>query len=334
MQSSRWGALKTRFGWEAERVTVLDGDAIVAGAQVLYRSLPLNLGRLAYVPMGPVVSWEDEEQVRALLIALQRTVRQHGAFCLKVEPAVPARPDRAATLASHGFRPSRQTVQWRSTILTDLGCAEEEIPTHFSGGHRRTVRKSAEAGVSVRPGTAADVTAFSELLGSTSDRKQFAVYPDDYYAASYELLGSGGLGHLVVATYEDTPVAGVMVFTLGARAYMLYAASSSAHRELSPGYLAQWEALRWAHAQGCVVYDWCGIPDEVGEDPERYARDARQDGMWGVYRFKRGFGGQVVGYLGTHDQVYNRSLYCLYNHAIDFLENGLGENWNRRLFSG
>ena len=120
MQSSRWGALKARFGWDVERLAVRDGDAIVAGAQVLYRSLPLNLGRLAYIPMGPVVDWDDEEQVNTLLLALQRTVQQRGAFCLKVEPAVLARPDRAAKLASHGFRPSRQTVQWRSTILVDL----------------------------------------------------------------------------------------------------------------------------------------------------------------------------------------------------------------------
>ena len=50
--------------------------------------------------------------------------------------------------------------------------------------------------------------------------------------------------------------------------------------------------------------------------------------------FKRGFGGQVVSYLGTHDQIYRRSVYFLYNHAIDFLLNRLGETWNRKLFSG
>ena len=334
MQSSRWAALKTRFGWGAERVTVLDGDTIIAGAQVLYRPLPLNLGSLAYVPMGPVVDWENEDNVSAVLLALERAARQRRAFCLKVEPAVPARQDRAATLASHAFRPGRQTVQWRSTLLNDVGCSEAEIRAGFSSGHRRIMRTSAEAGVSVRPGAAADVAAFSELLASTGDRKEFAVYPADYYAASYELLGPDGLGYLAVATHEDMPIAGVMVFRLGVRAYMLYAASSSAHRALSPSYLAQWEAIRWAHAQGCAVYDWCGIPDEVGKDPGRYAHDGRTDGMWGVYRFKRGFGGKVVGYLGTHDQVYNRSLYRLYNSAVHFLENGLGEAWNRRLFSG
>jgi lipid II:glycine glycyltransferase (peptidoglycan interpeptide bridge formation enzyme) len=56
--------------------------------------------------------------------------------------------------------------------------------------------------------------------------------------------------------------------------------------------------------------------------------------MWGVYRFKRGFGGQVVGYLGTYDQVYSRWLYALYGYAIDFLHRRLGESWNRKLFSG
>ena len=46
-----------------------------------------------------------------------------------------------------------------------------------------------------------------------------------------------------------------------------------------------------------------GIPDEVGADPARYADDfaEQQGGLWGVYRFKQGFGGQVVRYTGAWD---------------------------------
>jgi peptidoglycan pentaglycine glycine transferase (the first glycine) len=334
MQTSRWGALKARFGWTVERLAVFEGDVIVAGAQVLYRSLPLNLGRLAYVPMGPVVDWTDDGRVGAVLGVLQRAVGKQRAFCLKVEPAVLDDPDHAAKLLSRGFSPSPQTVQWRSTILVDLDCAEDEILARFGKEHRRKVRKAAREGITVRPGTAADIPAFYELLGETAERKEFAAYPPDYYRASYDLLAAEGLGQLFVATWEDAILAGTLIFTMGTTAYMMFAASSKLHRELYPTYLLQWEAIRWAHARGCLVYDFCGIPDEVGEDPDRYAHEGRHDGMWGVYRFKRGFGGQVAGYLGTHDQVYNRSLYYLYSHAIHFLENGLGETWNRKLFSG
>ena len=204
MQASRWGALKARFGWEVERLTLMDGDAIVAGAQVLYRSLPLGLCRLAYVPMGPIFDWQNEEQVDALLAALQRAVRRRGAFCLKLEPAVLNSFDGVADLVSHGFRPSPQTVQWRSTILIELNCTEDEILARFNKKHRQKLHKAAREGIVVRPGTSADLPAFSKLMGETADRKEFAVYPPDYYCASYSLFAPQGLGQLFLATYEDT----------------------------------------------------------------------------------------------------------------------------------
>ena len=334
MQASRWGAIKARFGWEVERLILMDGDAIVAGAQILYRSLPLNLSRLAYVPMGPVVDWENEEHVNALLVALQHTVRRRRAFCLKLEPAVLENPDRVAKLVSHGFHPSPQTVQWRSTILIDLDCSEDEIQARFNKKHRQKLHKAAREGITVRPGTEADLPAFRSLMGETAERKEFAVYPLDYYHASYNLFASQGFGKLLLATYHDTILAGIMVFMLGARAYCMYAGSSNVNRELMPTYLLHWEGIRWAHAHGCVLYDYCGIPDEVGQDPECHAHEERHDGLWGVYRFKRGFGGQIACYMGTHDQVYCRALYFLYNLAIELLMNRLGETWNCRLFSG
>lgn len=334
MQSSRWGALKTRFGWEVERLILMEKNTIVAGAQILYRSLPLKLGKLAYVPMGPVVNWENEDHVRALLVSLQRTARRRGAFCLKLEPAAINSPDPLAILASQSFQPSPCTVQWRSNILIDLDCTEDEILTRFSKKHRQKLHKAAREGIIIQSANIEDLPAIRTLLDDTAERKAFAVYPQEYYQTCFTLFASERLANLLLATYQDRLLAWIMVFVLGKKAYCLYAASGSEHRDLMPTYLLHWEGIRWAHAQGCLVYDYCGIPDEVGQDPDNYAHEERHDGLWGVYRFKRGFGGQVVSYIGTHDQIYHRLLYNLYNNVIGILRNKMGETWNRKLFSG
>jgi lipid II:glycine glycyltransferase (peptidoglycan interpeptide bridge formation enzyme) len=86
LQTSAWGALKARFGWTGERVGLTGEDGLVAGAQVLYRRLPVGLGHLAYVPKGPLVDWTDEEQIRALLMGLDRAAGARGAIALTVEP--------------------------------------------------------------------------------------------------------------------------------------------------------------------------------------------------------------------------------------------------------
>ncbi len=59
-----------------------------------------------------------------------------------------------------------------------------------------------------------------------------------------------------------------------------------------PTYLLQWEAMRWAKARGCAEYDLWGVPD-ADETTLEANFSERSDGLWGVYRFKRGFGGEL-----------------------------------------
>ena len=102
-----------------------------------------------------------------------------------------------------------------------------------------------------------------------------------------------------------------MVFAQGKRAWYLYGASNNLDRNRMPTYLLQWDALRWARAQGCTEYDLWGVPDEDADVLEAEFTQ-RSDGLWGVYRFKRGFGGQVKRAVGAWDRVYKPELYYLY----------------------
>jgi lipid II:glycine glycyltransferase (peptidoglycan interpeptide bridge formation enzyme) len=102
-----------------------------------------------------------------------------------------------------------------------------------------------------------------------------------------------------------------MVFILGKQAAYLYGASSSEERQRMPTYAVQWAAMRWAKARGCTTYDLWGVPDEPEEELEKQFEN-RDDGLWGVYRFKRGFGGQVIRTVGSADRIYNKFVYRLY----------------------
>jgi len=332
LQTSRWGALKARFGWGVGRVALTDGAAIVAGAQVLYRSFPFGL-TLAYVPMGPLVDWDDEKAVRTLLAALRRVAHRRRAFCLKLEPDLLDDPALAARLVRLGLRPSPQTVQLRSTILIDLAREEDEILACMKPKSRYNIRLAARRGVVVRDGTVSDLPAFQSLVEETARRDSFAVHSAGYYRAAYDLFVPSGHARLLLAAYQDTILAGIMVFVLGRKAWYMYGASANIHRNLMPNHLLQWEAIRWARERECLTYDMYGIPDEDEEVLEREFLK-RSGGLWGIYRFKRGFGGRVVRYLGAYDDVYLRPPYWLYNQASDFLHRKWGETWHRRLRSG
>jgi lipid II:glycine glycyltransferase (peptidoglycan interpeptide bridge formation enzyme) len=102
-----------------------------------------------------------------------------------------------------------------------------------------------------------------------------------------------------------------MVFANGLRAWYVYGASNNEERNRMPTYLLQWEAIRWAKSKGCEEYDLWGVPDENEEMLEANF-ESRHDGLWGVYRFKRGFGGELKRAAQALDKVYNPLLYWVY----------------------
>ena len=78
-----------------------------------------------------------------------------------------------------------------------------------------------------------------------------------------------------------------------------------------PTYLLQWRAMQWAKERGCTEYDLWGVPD-ADEATLEAQFETRSDGLWGVYRFKRGFGGEIKRAAQALDRVYMPLLYRLY----------------------
>ncbi len=296
LQTAQWARLKSAFGWQATPFIV--GES---GALVLWNALLRNTIPYGYIPKGPVGPWSE-----ALWRAIDAYARARGAVFVKVEPdawraEMPQPPS--------GFRPSPQTIQPPRTIVVDLRGDEAALLARMKQKTRYNIRLAARKGVTVRPWD--DVDAFYALLQITARRDGFAVRPAAYYRRAYELFHPRGQAQLLVAEYAGEPLAALMVFLRGTRAWYLYGASSNRHRNRMPTYLLQWETMRWAKAHGALEYDLWGVPDAEEDELEaQFTR--RRDGLWGVYRFKRGFGGQVRRAAGPWDRVYRPFRYRLY----------------------
>ena len=145
----------------------------------------------------------------------------------------------------------------------------------------------------------------------TGERDQFGVHSSAYYRTVYELFRPLNRAQIFTAYYNDQPLATLMLFMLGERAWYFYGGSSNEERNRMPTYLLQWEAMRWAKARGATHYDLWGVPDEDEETLEANF-ETRDDGLWGVYRFKRGFGGKLIREPDAMDRVYSPMMYKLY----------------------
>ena len=194
-------------------------------------------------------------------------------------------------------------------MLIELNGSDDQLLGRMKQKTRYNIRLALKKGIVVSP--SADISAFYELMKSTGERDGFPIHSFDYYQNAYDIFHPQRESELFLANYDGQPVAGLMVFRSGVRAYYFYGASSDVHRERMPNYLLQWEAMKWAHASGCRVYDMWGVPDEDLATLENEFLK-RSDGLWGVYRFKRGFGGVLHRDPVSIDKVYNRFIYNFY----------------------
>ncbi len=303
LQTGEWGELKSVFGWKPVRV--ISGNV---GVQILFRILPLGF-TVGYIPKAvnsnqlSVISeqfWKEVDSV----------CKSNRSIFLKLEPDS---WDSKFILHPSSFILSPHNIQPPRTIIINIKDDEDAILAKMKQKTRYNIRLAEKKGVTVRAWD--DVESFHKMMLVTGGRDGFGVHSLEYYKRAYELLQPKGLGEILVAEYEGKPLAALFVARNGNRAYYLYGASTDEERNRMPTYLLQWEAVKWAKAHGCEEYDLWGVPDEDEATLEAQF-ESRHDGLWGVYRFKRGFGGELKRAAQAMDRVYNPLLYWAYLRFI------------------
>ncbi|MCR4408073.1 MAG: peptidoglycan bridge formation glycyltransferase FemA/FemB family protein [Anaerolineae bacterium] len=307
LQSWSWGEFKAAYGWTATRLLFTEEGRVRAAAQVLRRRmlhLPLAV---MYVPKGPAMDYANLPLLETVLAHLEAVARRGQAIFIKIDPDVCLKDDDeshpvVAVLRRRGWRHSAEQIQFPNTVLVDLVPDEEAILAAMKSKTRYNIRLAARHGVTVRLGTVDDLPLFYQLYNETSQRDGFLIRPYAYYQDAWGRFLEAGRAQLFLAEHEGDTLAGLILFIFGQTAWYMYGASSAQKRELMPNHLLQWEAMRWARAQGCTVYDMWGAPDVLDES----------DPLWGVYRFKAGFGGQFTRRIGAYDYPTRGPLYRAY----------------------
>lgn len=280
LQSWEWGEFKARSGsWKPLRLAAVSDGELVAGAQVLCR--PVLGARFLYAPRGPW--WRDARGVRAIA----RWLRRHEALrapLLRIDPAVAS----LDALAEAGFRAAPRQIQPRATVVVDLDRSPEEILAGFNTQVRYNARLAERKGVEVIEGGLDAVEAFWTLLTATAQRKGFIERSLSYFTGLVRMFGDQA--GVLLGRRGDETIAGAIIVTFGDAAYYLYGASGG-DRSVKPAELVQYRAMLWAKRSGAKRYDMWGIPAHPTED----------NPLFGVYRFKSGFGGREERYVGALD---------------------------------
>jgi peptidoglycan pentaglycine glycine transferase (the first glycine) len=312
LQTSSWASFKRQAGWRPCRMAAGEGDTPLAGAQILLRRLPAGLGSIAYCPRGPLGQWQDGPAAGALWPAIHIALRRQRAIFLKIEPAAPPSSALDVRLGSLGFVHTSGHIQPVTTLQVDLTQDVESIRSAQKSKTRYNAGLAARKGVVIEEGSASDLPAIYALLSETSRRDGFPIHSLDYYHSLLDNMP--GVSQLTIARHEGDILAAIFVAAFAGEAIYLHGASSSQKRNLMATYLIQWQAMQWAKSRGCTYYDLWGIPEDAsGEEGEAVEHEG---GLWGVYRFKLGFGGSLVRFAGSYDYVYSPLLYRFWNETL------------------
>jgi lipid II:glycine glycyltransferase (peptidoglycan interpeptide bridge formation enzyme) len=315
LQSWQWGEFKSRWGWTPTRLLWQHGDAPAAAAQILARPIPRAPWRFLYASKGPALDYADAALSAQVLADLEQHARQSGALFLKIDPDVtlafgepgeqppqPAGEAWPSLLAERGWRFSPEQIQFRNTVLIDLSGEPDDWLARMKSKWRYNIRLAEKRGVAIRAGGPHDIALFYRMYAETARRDGFLIRPEAYYRDVWASFLANGQAAMLLAEVEGQPVAGLILFIFGQRAWYMYGASTGQHRNLMPNHLLQWAAMRRAAELGCTAYDMWGAPDVFDDS----------DSMAGVYRFKQGFGGQTALGLGAWDFPARPALYRLF----------------------
>lgn len=285
LQSWTWGTLQSRFGWKIDRLAFQQGRAGVCSLQRTNSLLPG--GAVYYAPRGPVV---PESHRLEALDELERQARRGGGLVLRVEPNATVGDQWPALFEGRGFTHGK-AIQPEATRLLPIGGTAESLRAGFKPKTRYNLSLAERKGVRVQQSR--DVASFARLASDTARRQGIHLPGVAYYQACLELFEPTDQVRLYLALHEGDTLGGIMVFRFGKTAYYLFGGSTDLKRELMPNYLLHWQAMLDFKQLGCESYDWWGIPEEPAPDHP----------WFGLYRFKTGFGGETVRYVGLYERA-------------------------------
>jgi len=287
-QSMKWAKVKTF--WKSERIVIQEGEKWVMSMQILIRKIPV-FGNLLYVPRGPIGKVQEEAVWKRLTEEIQAIAKQYKAFVIIIEPNVLEKDEafkKMVTKLGYKINSSaikfEQEIQARHNFRLQLeGKTEEEVFQNFSSKTRYNIRLAQKKGVHIEEKTEDGLDIFYSLMQETGRRNGFRIRPKAYFEKLLKEFPEEI--QIWIAYYEEEPIAAVMPILYGHKMWYLYGASGNQYRKWMPNYVLQWEMIRRAIRNHCKVYDFRGVCVEKGEAD-------------GLYRFKKGFGGDFVELIG------------------------------------
>ncbi len=324
LQTLEWGEFRKKMG-----VKVIQSDSF----QLTIHKIPYTPFNIGYLPKGPLPN-------KKMVSELKRIGVDENCIFIQLEPniAITETQKRTETqnfsdsvnnsvrsvFANLGLAPSFHPLFTKYTFILDLTKSEEELLKNMHPKTRYNIRVAQKHEVSVvEDNSDSAFETYLKLTFETTKRQGFYAHDENYHRSMWQTLRQRSdvrsqksdklTAHLFLAKFRPPDsdlrpliLVAWIVFIFKDTIYYPYGASSTKHREVMASNLMMWEVIRWAKKMGLKKFDMWG---SLGPNPDEH------DPWFGFHRFKQGYGGKLVEFVGSYDLVIKPFWYQLYKIA-------------------
>ena len=326
-----WGELKASGSWKIRRVFIVNSSPevrkkkekysdVVAAAQILVRKLPFPFKNFAYIPRGPIVlsqKNQEREKMLELLADYCKNNIKPRPVALSVEPDWEDFPENLLTKKK--WRRAKNTILIPQTLILDLAKTEADLLADMSKKTRQYIRKSG-AEITVREiNSPREISQALEIYAETAKRAGFAIHDEKYY---FDLKNKLGDNSPIFAAFakkqpaktdeeaQETDIDPIQKLRQNEEmvaflwniqsekiAFELYGGITEKGQKYRANYILKWLTIQQARNSGVERYDMNGLLND------------------GISKFKIGFSSHQDQLAGTLDRPLRKS-YWIWNNFL------------------
>lgn len=297
LQAWEWGEARQELGLEIVRVGEFSGEELAHVYQLSLHPVPKTAYRIGYIPRSKYPTKE------ALEFFLDYG-RKNNLIFIKFEPDEKKDEKTLALNSKFPVRESPHQLFPDWTQVLDISKSEDELLKNMKSKTRYNVRLAEKKGVVIKEQSdEKGFKIFSRLYFETCKRQKYFGHDLHFHQTIWNRL-KNDISHILIAYYENTPLAAYELFYFNKKFYYTYGGTSSEYRNLMGANLLMWEAIKLGKTLGAESFDmWGSLPPDY--DPNH---------PWsGFTRFKEGYGTQFMEMAGSYDLVIQPLLYPVYN---------------------
>jgi len=306
VQTWEWGDFQITQGHKVYRLGVFDDNQIISAYSVSFHQIPKTNYSIGTVLRGPEITADTITNIKKIAI-------DENAVFVKFEPDIYQKTfdtnnnpsTQTESIHFPDLEISPKVAFYPYSYVIDLTKSEDELLAAMHSKTRYNIKVANRYGVKIEENsTDAGFEIYLKLLFDTTKRQGFYLHSENYHRQLWKTLKSTSMSHIMLASYQGKVLSAFMLFTLKDKLFYPYGASLDTNREVMAPTLLMWECIKYGRSLGLKTFDMWG---SLGPDAKE------KEIGYGFHRFKQGYGGQLVQFVGTFDLVVNPMLYKIYN---------------------